>query len=241
MYKTSKCSKNYVNCRKHPARTGDSNQKFKEDYKIAQISAHEDYFSAKQAVEAITEDTSTYQKNKLKQELKNTEKVNLALINEAAFKRLEANPVWADGKKMSPQDYAEIKKHRETIKEQVRTNIEREEYYAKDITMNSFQEAVTKVLIDEGEFFDTKVDSWGDSRGSHDYEAGEHFKECGVKGVNSYDEEASWALYDSFSRDDTVGVKAELSCNCGDCYKKTVFMQNVSVSNMISKIMNYSN
>lgn len=112
-------------------------------------------------------------------------------------------------------------------------NQEKEEFYSNPQPMNSYQNALAKVIVNSGDFFQPKAvmvgqgvfSSWGDTRGKGDYQAQSHFKECGVAGFNDLEEDASWELYDTFNSEDHVGIKAEISCNCQKCFKSQVFME----------------
>lgn len=122
-------------------------------------------------------------------------------------------------------------------------NQEKEDFYSDAQQMNSYQNALSKVLVDNGDFFKPKAfmagqgpyASWGDTRGTSDYQAQSHFKECGVAGVNDLEEDASWELYDTFDNEDHVGIKAEISCNCQKCFKSQVFMEG-SAGDLLKKL-----
>lgn len=240
--KTSNCSKNYVNCRKHPARTGSAETRIKEDHKVALQTATAEYKEAKKKVDELPEDATKYLKDKTKRELKIADYNQLSAQSDQSITRMKNSARWSDGTKMSTLEYNRIAQMHQKLKEDIRIAVEREDYYAKERTMNPFQQAVTSVLIEEGEFYQPKHEdrerSWGDSRGSGDYQASDHFKECGVKGVNSYTENASWSTYDSFNSESQVGVEAELSCNCGEKYKSRVYLKALDPGALISKIMN---
>ncbi len=240
--KTTNCSKNYVNCRKHPARAGTISDKMHADLTFTRKNSREEYKTAKQAVDALPEDASTYVKNKARRELKIADINKLATSSKQQLDALRREPKWSDGSKMSAGDFTNVFNTHERLMRELQTNAEKETYYSEDRKMDAFQEAVTKVMIDEGNFYYPAdgSSSWGDTRGTSDYHAEEHFKECGVKGVNSYDESASWSVYDSFHSDETVGVKAELSCNCGEKFKTRVYMEQMDPGKLISKIMNRS-
>lgn len=240
--KTSNCSKNYINCRKHPARTSSVETRVKEDHKVALQTATAEYKEAKQKVDNLTAESTAYLKNKTKRELRLADYNKIAAQSDQSLTQLKTSPRWSDGSKMSTQEYNRIVQLHQKLKSDIRLGVEREDYYAQERTMNPFQQAVTSVLIEEGDFYQATheggEEGWGDTRGTSDYFAKEHFQECGVKGVNSYTENATWSMYDSFSSESKVGVKAEISCNCGDKYKSRVYLEAVDPGTLISKIMN---
>lgn len=240
--KTSNCSKNYVNCRKHPARTSSTEARVREDHRVALQAATAEYKEAKKKVDDLPETASKYLKDKTKRAMKIAEYNQLSAQSDQNITRMKTSARWSDGSKMSTQEYNRVAQMHQKLKADIRLAVEREDYYAKERTMNPFQQAVTSVLIEEGDFYQpTYPDeerSWGDTRGSGDYYAKEHFQECGVKGVNSYTEDASWSTYDSINSESQVGVKAELSCNCGEKYKSRVYLNALDPGTLISKIMN---
>lgn len=124
-------------------------------------------------------------------------------------------------------------------------NQEKEVFYSNIQPMTAYQDAMSKVLVGEGEFYKPKevmagssqFSSWGDTRGTSDFQAQNHFKECGVAGFNNFEENASWEIYDTFNSEDKVGIKAEMSCNCQKCFKSQVFIEN-NTGMMLNKLIN---
>lgn len=237
MDKLSKCSKNYVDCRKHPARSENPKVRFQEDFVYVRKNVNQNFIDSKKALDTIDDSSSQYKKDQFKLRYKQAEKSKLATQTEAAFNRFLANPVWSDGSKISPSDLKHIKNKRFALIHNINLSIEREDHYSKTVTLNSFQQAVASILVNDGRFSKGETSVWGDDRGLEDYQAKEHFKQCGVRSVNNYDESASWDLYDTFSRDNHVGIKAELSCHCGEFFKSTVYLDE-NAGSLLGKLMN---
>lgn len=238
---TVKCSKNYVNCRKHPARIGNPADLYKENWKAKKDSVTAVLKEAKETVDNLPENATVSRKNATKSLLKNIEIENFALLPQATFDRAIQNPelTFMNGRKVTYTEKRYIKNKREAFVKEIKHDLEREQYYrqVQDKEMNVFQTAVAGLLVSKGDFYNKDVNSWGDTRGTSDYSAKEHFEKCGVKGVNNYNEHSSWSTYDSFSSDEEVGIEAQLSCNCGEKYKSTVFYSAHSNS-IINELMN---
>ncbi len=238
---TVKCSKNYVNCRKHPARIGKPAELYKENWKAKKDSVTEALKEAKQTVDNLPENATVSRKNGTKALLKAIEMENFALLPQATFDRVMEDPElkFTSGRKVTATEKQYIKNKREAFSKEIKNDLEREQYYrqVQDKELNAFQTAVAGLLVSKGDFYNKDEHAWGDSRGTSDYSAKEHFEKCGVKGVNNYDEHSSWSTYDSFSSDTEVGIEAQLSCNCGEKYKSTVFYSAHSNS-IINELMN---
>lgn len=108
---------------------------------------------------------------------------------------------------------------------------EKESFYADLPEMDGYTATIGTVLAEKGVSFGSaralhESYAWGDTRGNSDYEATHHFRECGVVAVTNVDEYASWSQYDTFSDIDYAGVKAELSCVCGQNYRHNVYYED---------------
>lgn len=231
--KPTRCSKNYINCRKHPARTGvPVKDRIKQDFRALNATGKEEFNNSKGDLVPVDEDSDYKNKKRVKQ-LRDLETVVIISKSDLLFRETS---LWDDGVEITSREKADLVVKRSNLFKELEMNAEKEDYYASEKSLNAFQEAMSSLLVDEGTFIDENSRSWGDDRGSHIYPS-QHFNDCGVAGINEYDEFASWHTYDSFSSEDTVGVRAELSCNCGEYFKQPVYSEPATMGNMISRLM----
>lgn len=228
-----KCSKNFINCRKHPARNNiDPTVRFKNDFKAEYIARKESYYKGQEEL-APVEGDSAAKNNKRKKQLRELESAFIVSKPAASFNSVNE---WADGKKITAREKGMLNTARQGLSDDLKTNIEKEDYYARNKTLNDFQQAMAELIVDEGRF-SSKTPSWGDTRGSVDYGAREHFEKCGVYSIDEYEENATWSTYDSFNSEDEVGVYAVMSCKCGDRYKSEVYLESRDVGSLMSRLL----
>lgn len=233
----SKCSKNYVNCRKHPARVGDFRSLYEED----RVTAHKEFVKEWEQLntELSNETKETLGAkvwNEKQRELKSLEMCRVALLPAAGYQKFLDTPThFSDGTLMNNKPH--VRYLRDKFKEELKKRIEREQFYGNHPKpLTNFQEAVAGLLVRKGDFY-TDNNSWGDTRGDRLYGAREHFEKCKVVAVNDYSENSDWAVYDSFKSDKQVGISARVSCACGEQFKTLVFYETNGKS-IIVELMN---
>lgn len=230
----TKCSKNFINCRQHPPRTGvDKNVRFKDDFKAEYIARKDAFWAGKEELAAVEGDSAA-KNNKRKAQLRELERQFIISKPATSFNSMDS---WSDGKKMTARDKGELARSREQFTDTLKTNIEKEDYYARDKKLNAFQEVMSELIVEEGNFVNKDTPSWGDTRGSSDYGAKKHFEECGVYAIDEYEENATWRTYDSFNSEDEVGIRAVISCKCGDRYKSEAYLESRDVGSLMSRLL----
>jgi hypothetical protein len=241
------CSKNYINCRKHPQREGTLAARVNTDFrdyrkKVAALSkeAHERY-------EEVQQDETSRKStvDRLRRAAKSAELNTLAVASDSAYKR------WVDSKESEVEDLSKRRKsfktplaelnhvtqQRQAILDDIRANVEKEIILNRAQPLEGFRKDVAKLLIRDGEAF-TDDHSFGDSRGSRDYEANQHFDDCEPALVRNYEEDYTWNVYDSFTEDQQHGISARISCKCGEVYNTHFVMENYGFNSMLERLMN---
>lgn len=101
----------------------------------------------------------------------------------------------------------------------------------------NFRSAVANMLAKRGEAFSDKDDSWGDSRGARLPEADWHMKECGAASMDEFEEDYSWGISDTYNRDDSVGMRAFLTCNCGEVEHVSFIVEGANLSTVLNWLL----
>jgi len=237
---TGKCSKNYINCRRHPVRTLPEAQRVQEDTKYARGNAKGERTLAEQALaKAVFEKRSATVIKNYENKLAEAEMNYQALQSDMMFKR------WADTNLPDESDAAKLKRvqkatiQRFVMNEAITKNVQKEMALQNAEPLDSFKSSIASLMVDEGEIFQPNSSAWGESRGNSWYAAETHLRtECHVALIQNYDEHASWGQYDTFSSTDYVGVKADLSCACGKVYQAPTYLPSSSMGSIISRLMN---
>jgi hypothetical protein len=246
------CSKNYINCRKHPVRTGSADSRVQEDVKayLKKLENQRDdlreIFAKADAKDPSVTAGALKKADKAAQEISDQE---IALQSHTFFtdwtKKQEREMTKLKAS-MKPTTNArkyvnKITQLREDLLTDMKSNVEKEIALEKAAQkpLEGFKLAVANLLVEEGDAYDTSGSTWGDSRGRSDYTARSHIQEdCKPAIIKNYEENYSWNLYDTYNSQDYVGIKADMSCACGQVHNRTFIMENASFQSMMSKLMN---
>jgi len=244
------CSKNYINCRKHPQREGTLASRVNADFRDYRKKVTELSQEAKERYQEAQQDETSRKTtvDRLRRAAKSAELNTLAVASESAYQR------WVASKESEVEDLSKRRKsfktplaelnhvaqQRQEILEGLRANVEKEIILNRAEPLEGFRKDVAKLLIRDGEAF-TEDRSFGDTRGSRDYEASRHFDDCEPALVRNYEEDYSWNVYDSFNEDQQHGVSARISCKCGEVYNTRFIMENYGFNSMLERLMNVNN
>lgn len=244
------CSKNYINCRKHPQREGTLASRVNADFRDYRKKVTELSQEAKERYQEAQQDETSRKTtvDRLRRAAKSAELNTLAVASESAYQR------WVASKESEVEDLSKRRKsfktplaelnhvaqQRQGILDGVRANVEKEIILNRAEPLEGFRKDVAKLLIRDGEAF-TEDRSFGDTRGSRDYEASRHFDDCEPALVRNYEEDYSWNVYDSFNEDQQHGVSARISCKCGEVYNTRFIMENYGFNSMLERLMNVNN
>jgi len=244
------CSKNYINCRKHPQREGTLASRVNADFRDYRKKVTELSQEAKERYQEAQQDGTSRKTtmDRLRRAAKSAELNTLAVASESAYQR------WVASKESEVEDLSKRRKsfktplaelnhvaqQRQGILEGLRANVEKEIILNRAEPLEGFRKDVAKLLIRDGEAF-TEDRSFGDTRGSRDYEASRHFDDCEPALVRNYEEDYSWNVYDSFNEDQQHGVSARISCKCGEVYNTRFIMENYGFNSMLERLMNVNN
>lgn len=244
------CSKNYINCRKHPERTTSAAARANEDFRTYRATVKKDHAEAvaKLAEAEANPDTKKAALTRLRKEVENQEAEVFATLPKATFERT----IKAKSEEMAEYEKAQKMRFRALrnsmsnahgrrgeILDEIQSNVDHEITLQKAPKLEGFRLAVTKLLVAEGTAYDPEKRMWGTSLGTAIYEANHHFTEdCAPAVVSNYNERFDWNTYDSFTSDDNVGVSADISCACGKYHKTKFVLEQDNFGSMFSRIMN---
>lgn len=97
--------------------------------------------------------------------------------------------------------------------------------------------AVMKALTKHGEAFNPDINTFGDSRGEHDYNAERHIKQCAPKTMTGYTEEYNWSISDTANYDAHVGVRAFITCECGQVENVAFIIPDVGLGTILGWLL----
>lgn len=107
---------------------------------------------------------------------------------------------------------------------------------SKDFT-EELRGAVMKMIVRHGEAYDPSVKVWGDSRGRNIYSAEEHMKTCAPKSMTGYTEDFHWSVYDSMSTDSNIGIRAYITCECGQVENTAFIVPAAGLSTILGWLL----
>jgi hypothetical protein len=99
------------------------------------------------------------------------------------------------------------------------------------------REAVTRMIAKHGDAYNAEVDSWGDSRGQRNYEAQKHMKTCVGASMTQYEETFHWSISDSYTHDDHIGIRAFITCQCGEVENVSFIVEDANLSTILNWIL----
>lgn len=246
MAQKTKCSKNYINCRKHPPRVDMSpSERTKKDFAASHTEAVSVFKTAEKELKTVEPSDSDFKRKKIIDQTKQAEIMVLATLPQNNYDELTnktKNPIWSfDGTKIMHKDLLAIASARKNKLETIKTNVEKEDYYSTPPQLSNFDAFISDFLAKRGEFHDPTQNSWGDTRGTIlPYDVNKHFQECGVQGLDDYQEDASWDIYDSYNENNYSGLSAKLSCKCGEYFKKPVYIEPSSFGDLMKDVFNHT-
>jgi hypothetical protein len=246
------CSKNYINCRKHPVRTGSADSRVQEDIWAYLEKLENQRKDLKETFVKFDAKDPSVTAGALKKAQKAAQDISDQEI------ALQSYTFFTDWTKNQERDIAKLKatmkpttnarkyvnkitQLREDLLADMKSNVEKEIALEKAAQkpLEGFKLAVANLLVEEGDAYDLNGSAWGDSRGNSDYSARRHIKEdCKPAIIKNYEENYSWQLYNTYNSDDYVGIKADMSCACGQVHNRTFIMENANFQSMLSKLMN---
>lgn len=228
---TTKCSKNYIDCRRHPE-SGLASEM------LAKVRVFRENSEALTLYkEAYESSPATGTKKKLPPAVEEARDTYYATLPDDRFANLMKQRTGIDGHKLTLQEFHKVSDERASLISEEKRKVEKQRFYDSPSNMDDFKTRIAGIIIEDGDFYHRSDYSWGDSRGKRDSTAKSHFQECGTYGINDYSENASWREYDTFSDTDTVGISAELSCNCGEKYKTQVYMPAMGFSDIVRRLL----
>lgn len=249
------CSKNYINCRKHPQRFGDAQDRTSADFRNYRKTVIADLKIAEQALAEAEakEGTRPGTLKRLQADVRHNEERKLAVAGGFSFaawqEEMREKIAQAKAEKKSTAGLASQLRNatddREAILAGIKKNVDKEMGYAKISSappLNPFKAAVAKLLVTDGYPYDASTSTWGDSRGSGNYQAKQHFEDsdCEPAAVENYEEDYQWDEYDTFRNDSHHGVAADISCKCGEVYKAKFIVEADNLGSLFSRLMNFN-
>lgn len=249
------CSKNYINCRKHPQRFGDAKDRANADFRDYRKTVIADLKTAQEALAEAEakEGTRIGTLKRLQSDVRDKENLKLAVAGGSSFtawqkemgEKIAQAKVEKKGVAGLSSQLRNITDDREAILAGIKKNVEKEIGFNKIADappLNPFKAAVAKLLVTDGDAYDTGTSSWGDSRGTGDYRAKHHFEDsnCEPAAVENYEEDYEWSQYDTFRDDTHHGVAADVSCKCGEVYKAKFIVEADNLGSLFSRLMNFN-
>jgi hypothetical protein len=107
---------------------------------------------------------------------------------------------------------------------------------SKDFT-EELRNVVMKMIVRHGEAFNPEVKTWGDSRGQSIYSADEHMKNCAPKSMTGYTEDFHWSIYDSMDTDSNIGIRAFITCECGQVENVAFIVPDAGLSTILGWLL----
>lgn len=92
-----------------------------------------------------------------------------------------------------------------------------------------------------GKAFNSEIEWWGDSRGEPNYTAPKHMKVCAVKSMTGYQEDYSWIISDTCNREDSVGIRAFITCECGQVEHVSFIVEDAGLSTILGWLLEDEN
>lgn len=249
------CSKNYINCRKHPQRSGSVEARVSADFRDYRKTVLADLKTAKEALAAVEgkENVRPGTLKRLQSDVRHQEDLKLAVAGGFSFtawqEEMREKIAQAKTEKKSTVGLASqlrnITDDREAIFAGIKENVDKEIGFnkiAEAPPLNPFKSAVAKLLVTDGNAFDKSPDSWGDSRGAGNYQAKYHFEDnnCEPAAVENYEEDYEWSEYDTYNNEQHHGVAADVSCRCGEVYKQRFIVEADNLGSLFSRLMNFN-
>lgn len=250
------CSKNYIDCRKHPNRTTSARTRYIQDWQDFQETVKNDHAAIETKI-AEAEANPKSRRNtvaRLEEKLKKHESEVIAVLPETAYNRwLDEQNKEIDRINAMPGQRSqslfegkvrEIKLYREAFKRDITENIRVEMESTADEyppvpepSIDPFKARVMSVLANDGEAFTPNDSNWGDSRGQRNYEAENHISSfCAPGKIENYNEDYTFNLYDTYSNNDYQGISADIDCQCGK-FKNVTYVMKGNMSTIFNKIM----
>lgn len=103
--------------------------------------------------------------------------------------------------------------------------------------MKQFRKVISQAIATRGDAFDPEIEQWGDSRGKPLPEVTSHMKHCGVASMKGYDEHCTWSHYDTIRNEDTVGLKAFITCECGEVQNVMFLVEAEGIGTILNWIL----
>jgi len=241
------CSKNYIDCRKHPARTTSAAERVNEDFKAYQGKIKEDLAAAQTELKAAELDPTTKKAklNRLSDVVEKLELDNHALGSQARFNRHvkgeEAKIGNLSGRERLTARHAldDYRNIREQTLSDIKRNVDTEIELQNLKPLEGFKLAVAKLLIQDGTAVNDGEPDWGSTLGRTNYGATEHLRnDCEPVAISDYEDTFTWSTYDSFNSSDSIGTRARISCKCGEVHKQNFVIESNEVGSMFSRLMN---
>lgn len=100
-----------------------------------------------------------------------------------------------------------------------------------------YKRALVSTILDDGAIHQKEGhEPWGGPSG--DYEAEEHFRQCGLLIAKNINESYTWREYDTFRSNDRVGVSADVTCNCGKHVNRRAVLPEQTMGSLLTKMLN---
>lgn len=240
------CSKNYIDCRKHPTRTGTATERVNEDYAAYRVTVAGKLAEAETALKtAVSEPKITKAKMTRLQNVVDEQKAEqVSVFPPVKFDKYvkdeEARIEKLPGKALSEtRALNKVKALRVQNMDNIKENVEKEMKLQTAEPLEGFKLAVAKLLIQDGSAHDDESGGWGSSLGRSNYGAEKHMKDdCEPAAISDYEDNYTWNDYDTFSSRDSIGTRARISCKCGQVYKQNFIIDNSDVGSMFARLMN---
>lgn len=247
-----KCSKNFIDCRKHPVRTTPAAKRVNEDFRNARLIAEKsrDEALAKFIEAQHDPESSKNALGRLQKQAVLTSNHVLAMQTEGRYaewlekQNNEIRAGVAGKKNVSEQQRTlnHISLDRENVINSIKDNVEKEIVLNKatERPLEGFKLAITGVLVKYGSAFDSG-NGWDDTRGVHNNAAEKHLKEqCSPAIITDYQEDYQWVTRDGQWNDENTGhgICANISCKCGEVYDQRYVLENSGFTSIVELIMN---
>lgn len=247
-----KCSKNYIDCRKHPVRTASAVTRVNEDFRATRQAAEKmrDEALTKYAEAKQNPESSKNTLGRLQKEAVNARNHVLAMQTETRYaswldKQNDEIRAGVSAKKNISEQQRTLNRislDREHTIQAIRNNVEKEIVLNKaaERPLDGFKLAITGVLVKYGSAFDNG-NGWTDTRGVHNNGAEKHLKEkCSPAMITDYQESYQWVTSDDqYGGEETGhGICANISCKCGEVYDQLYVLENTGFTSIVELIMN---
>lgn len=246
--KKETCSKNFIDCRKHP------NNGFVPT--VEQLTEQK----IKERESALTEQfkivSKTYNDAKADPESSNTKVRNASIelrnvraqynTTTTGIKQLEQelsalNEAGAktDDIYQKESELRQARKRKIAVEQEIATKtLEAQEFielkkHSEDNPMTNYQRDLSSLLKQEARIH-TSEHEWGGP--STDYLATQHFKQCGIMAMENVEDNYSWELYDTINSETRYGIKANVTCHCGNEFRRVAVIESQDFSSLLNKM-----